>query len=238
MKTGAFIQAGQRITAGVRDPHDILRIEGHEAVERYLVKQVQTVYRNQGVFINDKHIEVVVRQMLRRVRVDNPGDTALLPNRLIDRLVLQELNEKTLAEGGAPATARSELLGVTRASLNTDSFLAKASFQETTRVLSEAAISGEVDHLRGLKENVIIGRLIPARFEVSEEGRRRLDIESSNSSAMTLTSMTDPITAGIRTTADYLSGEIPDEATDSIITDNGIVADYLSGETTEGLEGK
>jgi DNA-directed RNA polymerase subunit beta' len=175
-KTGDQILAGQKITAGVKDPHEILRIEGREAVERYLVEQVQTVYRNQGVSINVKHIEVVARQMLRRVRVENPGDTGILPNQLIDRRALQELNAKTLTEGGEPATARPELLGVTRASLSTDSFLARASFQETARVLTDAAVKGETDYLRGLKENVIIGRLIPARFDLGEAGRRHLNL--------------------------------------------------------------
>jgi DNA-directed RNA polymerase subunit beta' len=131
-------------------------------VHLYLVQEVQKVYRSTGVYINDKHIEIIVRQMLRRVRVDEPGDTALLPNDLVDRFRYEETNARTLAEGGEPATAQTVLLGVTKASLNTDSFLAAASFQETTRVLTEAAINGLTDHLRGLKENVIIGKLIPA----------------------------------------------------------------------------
>ncbi|MCI0816368.1 MAG: DNA-directed RNA polymerase subunit beta', partial [Chloroflexi bacterium] len=133
-------------------------------------------YRNQGVSINDKHIETIIRQMLRWVRVESNGDSALLPNQLIDKLQFQEVNSKTMAEGGEPATGKPEMLGVTRASLNTDSFLAKASFQETARVLTEAALHGEVDYLRGLKENVIIGRLIPARLDVSPEGRALLGL--------------------------------------------------------------
>jgi DNA-directed RNA polymerase subunit beta' len=132
----------------------------------YLVEEVQKVYRAQGVTINDKHIEVIVRQMLRRVRIDSPGDTTLLPGELVDRFRYEETNAKVLAEGGEPATAQPVLLGVTKASLNTESFLAAASFQETTRVLTEAAINGQVDKLLGLKENVIIGKLIPARTEV------------------------------------------------------------------------
>ncbi len=176
IKTGDPIHAGQKLTSGVKDPHDLLRIEGTEATQRYLLEQVQTVYRNQGVTINDKHIEVIVRQILRWVRVESIGDTDLLPNQLIDRFQFQDINERVLAEGGEPATSRPEILGVTRASLNTDSFLAKASFQETARVLTEAAILGEVDYLRGLKENVIIGRLIPARLDTSEEGRALLGI--------------------------------------------------------------
>ena len=136
---------------------------GREAVQLYLVEEVQMVYRTQGVNINDKHVETIVRQMLRKVRVDSPGDTALLPGELVDRFRYEEINAKVLAEGGEPATAQTVLLGVTKASLNTESFLAAASFQETTRVLTEAAINGSVDRLRGLKENVIIGKLIPAR---------------------------------------------------------------------------
>ncbi|MCY4582963.1 MAG: DNA-directed RNA polymerase subunit beta' [Chloroflexi bacterium] len=176
VRTGDAVMAGQKLTNGVKDPHDILRIEGMEATQSYLVEQVQTVYRNQGVSINDKHIETIISQMLRWVRVDNIGDTELLPNQLIDRSRFQSVNERVIAEGGEPATSKPELRGVTRASLNTDSFLAKASFQETARVLTEAAISGEVDYLRGLKENVIIGRLIPARLDVSAEGRSLLGI--------------------------------------------------------------
>ncbi|MBI2871737.1 MAG: DNA-directed RNA polymerase subunit beta' [Chloroflexi bacterium] len=180
VKTGEKVRAGQKLTAGVKDPHDLLRIEGREAVERYLMEQVQTVYRNQGVSINNKHIEVIIRQLLRRVRVETPGDTDLLPNQLIDRAALEEVNRKVLAEGGEPARARPEILGVTRASLSTDSVLARASFQETARVLTEAAVRGETDYLLGLKENVIIGRLIPARFDMSEEGRRLLGLSETS----------------------------------------------------------
>ncbi|MGB8347537.1 MAG: DNA-directed RNA polymerase subunit beta' [Ktedonobacteraceae bacterium] len=162
VEQGQEIHAGTPLTGGQRDPQDVLRIQGREAVQMYLVKEVQKVYRNTGVYINDKHIEVIVRQMLRRVRVDEPGDTDLLPSDLVDRFKYDEINARVLAEGGEPATAQTVLLGVTKASLNTDSWLAAASFQETTRVLTEAAIDGQTDHLVGLKENVIIGKLIPA----------------------------------------------------------------------------
>ncbi|HLX56262.1 MAG TPA: DNA-directed RNA polymerase subunit beta' [Ktedonobacteraceae bacterium] len=162
VQPGQKIQAGTALTAGQRDPQDVLRIQGREAVQMYLVKEVQRVYRNTGVYINDKHIEVIIRQMLRRVKVDEPGDTEMLPNDLVDRFVYADTNARVLAEGGEPATAQTVLLGVTKASLNTDSFLAAASFQETTRVLTEAAIEAQTDHLVGLKENVIIGKLIPA----------------------------------------------------------------------------
>ncbi len=157
------IEAGEQLTEGSKNPQDILSILGKEAVQTYLVEEVQKVYRSQGVNINDKHIEVIVRQMLRKVRVDQPGDTALLPGELVDRFLYEEINAKVLAEGGEPATAETVLLGVTKASLNAESFLAAASFQETTRVLTEAAINGAVDRLVGLKENVIIGKLIPAQ---------------------------------------------------------------------------
>ncbi len=163
---GEHVVAGQQLTDGSLNPQDILRIMGPEAVQLYLVDEVQKVYRSQGVTINDKHIEVIVRQMLRKVRVDSPGDTDLLPGELVDRFQYEEINAKVLAEGGEPATAVPVLLGVTKASLSTDSFLAAASFQETTRVLTEAAIAGQTDHLLGLKENVIIGKLIPARAPI------------------------------------------------------------------------
>ena len=143
----------------------------------FRIEEVQQVYRAQGVAIHDKHIEIIVSQMLRKVRVDSPGDTDLLPGELIDRRGYEEKNASILAEGGEPATANTAMLGITRASLNMDSVLAAASFQETTRVLTEAAIAGESDSLNGLKENVIIGRLIPARFDLSEEGREKLGIK-------------------------------------------------------------
>src|SRR5215213_1826879 len=164
---GEYIHAGQQLTDGPLDPQDILRIQGPEAVQLYLVEEVQKVYRNQGVNINDKHIEVIVRQMMRKVVIDSPGDSQMLPGEYVDRFEYEEANGKVFAEGGEPATAVPVLLGVTKASLNTSSFLAAASFQETTRVLTEAAISGKTDRLMGLKENVIIGKLIPARAEIS-----------------------------------------------------------------------
>jgi DNA-directed RNA polymerase subunit beta' len=168
------IHAGRALTDGPLNPQDILRIQGPEAVQIYLVEEVQKVYRSQGVTINDKHIEVIFRQMLRRVRVDSPGDSVLLPGELVDRFRFESVNAKVLAEGGEPATAQPVLLGVTKASLNTDSFLAAASFQETARVLTEAAITGSVDHLLGLKENVIIGKLIPARAHIVVESRPKI----------------------------------------------------------------
>ena len=163
VENGAPVKAGDALTAGPLNPHDILRIRGKEELHRYLVGEVQKVYRSQGVSIHNKHIEVILRQMLRRVQVDTTGDAEYIPGQIVDRFEFQEKNAKVLAEGGEPATAKPVLLGVTRASLLTDSFLAAASFQETTRVLTEAAATGARDRLLGLKENVIIGRLIPAR---------------------------------------------------------------------------
>ncbi len=162
VENGAEIRAGDAITDGPINPQEYLETRGKDAVQRYLVKEVQKVYKSQGVTINDKHIEIIVRQMLRKVRIDQPGDVDLLPTELVDRLEFEEHNNRVLAEGGEPATAQTVLLGVTKASLNASSFLAAASFQETTRVLTEAAINGAKDHLIGLKENVIIGKLIPA----------------------------------------------------------------------------
>ena len=178
LRTGDVIKAGDPITDGPLNPQDILRILGREAVQQYLQVEVQKVYRSQGVNINDKHIEVIVRQMLRKVRVESSGDTDMLPGELVERVTYEEANAGIVADGGEPGMAIPALLGVTKASLNTESFLAAASFQETARVLTEASVSGSVDTLQGLKENVIIGRLIPANLESSPEGRERLGLVS------------------------------------------------------------
>jgi DNA-directed RNA polymerase subunit beta' len=159
---GDRVKAGEPLMDGSPNPHDILAVLGDKELQRYLVNEVQEVYRLQGVSINDKHIEIIVRQMLRRVRIEDVGDTEFVVGELVDKFVFQEENEKVIARGGKPATAKPMLLGITKASLATDSFISAASFQETTRVLTEAAINGKVDELRGLKENVIVGRLIPA----------------------------------------------------------------------------
>jgi DNA-directed RNA polymerase subunit beta' len=162
VQSGQKIKAGQQITEGSISPQELLHILGREAVQTYLVEEVQKVYRSQGVDINDKHIEVIIRQMMRKVRVDTAGDTDLLPGEIVSQWEYEEANAKVLAEGGDPSVAQTVLLGLIKAALNTASWLSAASFQETTRVLTEAAISGKVDRLRGLKENVIIGKLIPA----------------------------------------------------------------------------
>ena len=159
---GDYVQAGDQLTEGSVNPHDILKIKGVGGVQKYLLQGVQDVYKSQGVEINDKHIEVIVRQMLRKIKVEESGDTSMLPGELIDKFIFTEENNKALATGGEPAQGKPVLLGITKASLATDSFLSAASFQETTRVLTDAAIKGKSDNLLGLKENVIIGKLVPA----------------------------------------------------------------------------
>ena len=159
---GQVLEAGDELTEGSVNPHDILRIKGVRAVQDYMIREVQRVYRLQGVEISDKHIEVLVRQMLKKIRIEDNGDTEFLPGTLVDVLEFEEVNENLEKEGKKPAEGKQVMLGITKASLATDSFLSAASFQETTKVLTEAAIKGKVDHLVGLKENVIIGKLIPA----------------------------------------------------------------------------
>ena len=159
---GAFLEAGDELTEGSVNPHDILKIKGVRAVQDYMLQEVQRVYRLQGVEINDKHVEVIVRQMLKKIRIENNGDSDFLPGTMVDFLEYEEENEKLAAEGKEPAEGKQVLLGITKASLATNSFLSAASFQETTKVLTEAAIKGKIDPLIGLKENVIIGKLIPA----------------------------------------------------------------------------
>ncbi|HDK7162282.1 TPA: DNA-directed RNA polymerase subunit beta' [Clostridium botulinum] len=162
VKNGDIISAGDEITEGSINPHDILRIKGVDGVKNYLLSEVQKVYRLQGVDINDKHLEVVIRQMTRKIKIEDSGDTELLPGTMIDVFDFEEANKEILEKGGEPAVGRIALLGITKAALATDSFLSAASFQETTRVLTDAAIKGKIDPLLGLKENVIIGKLIPA----------------------------------------------------------------------------
>ncbi|MFV9503535.1 MAG: DNA-directed RNA polymerase subunit beta' [Oscillochloridaceae bacterium umkhey_bin13] len=179
VESGERVVAGQQLTDGSANPQELLDLQGKEAVQRYLVNEAQKVYRSQGVNINDKHIEVIVRQMLRRVRIEEPGDTGTLPGELIEAAEFRRLNNDIVSQGGEPATAATVLLGITKASLNTDSFLSAASFQETTRVLTDAAINGKVDYLRGLKENVVIGKLIPAGSGIEKrllDGSKREDL--------------------------------------------------------------
>jgi len=159
---GDWVEAGEPLMDGAANPHDILAILGPKELQKYIVNEVQEVYKLQGVTINDKHIEVIVRQMMRKVQIVDPGDTGFLPDGLVDRFNFADSNQKVTADDGQPATAKPVLLGITKAALSTDSFISAASFQETTRVLTEAAVSGRIDELVGLKENVIVGRRIPA----------------------------------------------------------------------------
>jgi DNA-directed RNA polymerase subunit beta' len=167
VQEGDYVHAGDRLTEGPVNPHDILKIKGIQAVQEYLVNEIQEVYRLQGVRIDDKHIEVIVRQMLQKVRIEDPGDTNFLEGEQVDKNLLKVEQTRVEAEGGQPATYQPLLLGITKASLSTQSFISSASFQETTRVLTEASVLGMTDHLRGLKENVIIGHLIPAGTGIS-----------------------------------------------------------------------
>ncbi|MFW6117968.1 MAG: DNA-directed RNA polymerase subunit beta', partial [Chloroflexota bacterium] len=190
VESGDKVKAGDRLTRGPIAPHDILRVMGKDAVQQYLIDEIQKVYRSQGVTIHDKHIAVITRRMLNNVRIISSGDTKLLPGELVDRFDYEDMNAKVLAEGGEPATAQAALLGITRASLSKDSWLAAASFQETGRVLVDAAIKGKLDKLRGLKENVILGKLIPSRvLSLSPDGGERLkegDLDKEETAALEL----------------------------------------------------
>ena len=159
---GQVLEAGDVLTEGSINPHDLLKIKGVKAVQEYMISEVQRVYRLQGVEINDKHIEMIVHQMMKKERVNEAGDSRFIPGTTVDRLDFEDENERLIAEGKVPAEGKRTMLGITKASLATDSFMSAASFQETTKVLTEAAINGKIDHLIGLKENVIIGKLIPA----------------------------------------------------------------------------
>ena len=175
-----LIEAGDEVTEGSVNPHDIMSIKGIDGARRYLLAEVQKVYRLQGVDINDKHLEVVVRQMTRKIKVSDSGDTELLPGTMIDIFDFEEANRKVREFGGEEADGEQALLGITKAALATDSFLSAASFQETTRVLTEAAIKGKIDPLVGLKENVIIGKLIPAGTGMMRYRAVKLDVEGNN----------------------------------------------------------
>ncbi|MDL2269807.1 DNA-directed RNA polymerase subunit beta' [Desulfosarcina sp. OttesenSCG-928-G17] len=179
---GDYVRAGEPLIGGSANPQDILKIKGEVALAKYLVDEVQEVYRLQGVRINDKHIEVIVRQMMRRVKVMDIGDSDFILEEQVDKTIFEETNAAILAKGGTPATAEALILGITKASLSTESFISAASFQETTKVLTDASIAGAVDHLRGLKENVIMGRIIPAGTGVSEY--RDLDVEPASTQAL------------------------------------------------------
>jgi DNA-directed RNA polymerase subunit beta' len=191
VEDGEEVLPGKQLTVGPKDPHQVLATLGPDAAQRYIIDEVQKVYRSQGVNTNDKHIEVICRQMLRKVRIQFPGDTDFLEGDMADKFDFNLKNEAVLAQGGEPATSVSLMLGLTKASLETDSFLSAASFQETTRVLTEAAINGKVDHLRGLKENVIIGKLIPAGSGFG--AREAIAAQRSTLQEQTLAAMAAPV---------------------------------------------
>ena len=176
-----MLDAGDELTEGSVNPHDLLKIKGIRAVQDYMLREVQRVYRLQGVDIADKHIEVIVRQMLKKIRIENNGDTDFLPGTLVDVLEYEDMNEKLIAEGMEPAEGKQVLLGITKAALATNSFLSAASFQETTKVLTEAAIKGKIDNLIGLKENVIIGKLIPVGTGMKRYRNTRLSTDAIES---------------------------------------------------------
>jgi DNA-directed RNA polymerase subunit beta' len=202
------VRAGEPLMDGPRNPHDILAVLGEKELQKYLVDEIQEVYRLQGVNINDKHIEVIVRQMMRWVRVEDVGDTDFLLDEQVDKFKFREENERALARGGKPAIGRPLLLGITKASLSTDSFISAASFQETTRVLTEASIRGAVDHLRGLKENVIMGRLIPAGtgLEFYRNFQLQTEVEPAQPEAAT-----EAVEAGIPPAVSGVAVDLTDE---------------------------
>ena len=204
---GAELEAGDELTEGSVNPHDILRIKGLRAVQDYMIQEVQRVYRLQGVEINDKHIEVIVRQMLKKIRIEESGDTEFLPGTNVDRLEFEDVNEALEAEGKEPATGEQIIMGITKASLATNSFLSAASFQETTKVLTEAAIKGKVDPLIGLKENVLLGKLIPAGTGMKRYRTIKLDSEIDENEELTLADDED----ACLDLSDGISGEEADE---------------------------
>ena len=176
---GQVLEAGDELTEGSINPHDLLKIKGVRAVQDYMIQEVQRVYRLQGVDINDKHVEVIVRQMLKKIRIEESGDTEYLPGTLVDILDYDDINKQMIQEGKEPAEGKQVMLGITKASLATNSFLSAASFQETTKVLTEAAIKGKIDPLIGLKENVLIGKLIPAGTGMKRYRSVKLDTDQA-----------------------------------------------------------
>ena len=206
---GQRLEAGDELTSGSLNPHDVLKIKGVRAVQDYMLREVQRVYRLQGVEINDKHIEVIVRQMLKKIHVEEAGDAEILPGINMDVLEFNAMNEKLIAEGKAPAEGKQIMLGITKASLATDSFFSAASFQETTKVLTEAAVGGKTDHLIGLKENVIIGKLIPAGTGMRRYRNVKLDTDVRPEDAVEGISDEDPAVLDIR---DEIDERLPEDA--------------------------
>ena len=213
---GAVLEAGDELTEGSVNPHDLLKIKGIRAVQDYMLREVQRVYRLQGVDISDKHIEVIVRQMLKKVRVENNGDADFLPGTLVDVLDFEEMNEKLLAEGKEPAEGKQIMLGITKAALATNSFLSAASFQETTKVLTEAAIKGKIDPLIGLKENVIIGKLIPAGTGMKRYRDVTLSTDYKETDVFEVSDELD----SEETVEAYDAEDMMDEATEELVVDD------------------
>ncbi len=223
---GQVIEAGDELTEGSVNPHDILKIKGVRAVQDYMIREVQRVYRLQGVEINDKHIEVIVRQMLKKIRVEESGDSDMLPGVSMNVLEFNDMNEKLIQEGKRPAEGRQVMLGITKASLATDSFLSAASFQETTKVLTEAAINGKVDHLIGLKENVLIGKLIPAGTGMKRYRSVRLNTDVSMEDEIELSEDEDGVLSEEESMEPEMSAETADafeadEADEDVPMDDG-----------------
>ena len=221
---GQVLEAGDELTEGSVNPHDILKIKGVRAVQDYMIQEVQRVYRLQGVEINDKHIEMIVHQMLKKIRIEESGDSNVLPGVSMDVLDFNEMNEELIAQGKQPAEGKQVMLGITKASLATDSFLSAASFQETTKVLTEAAINGKVDHLIGLKENVIIGKPIPAGTGMKRYRNVKLDTDDRLLSEDDEISMSDDDEIA-------LSGAEDDE-----ISEDNVAEEVLGMDETEDAE--
>jgi DNA-directed RNA polymerase subunit beta' len=196
---GEHIEKGEVVSEGPPTPHDILRLKGVEALAQYIVNEVQDVYRLQGVRINDKHIEVIVRQMLRKVEISNPGDSTLIKGEQLTYTQILEINDKLIEDKKQIAKFERMLLGITKASLATESFISAASFQETTRVLTEAAVTGKRDFLRGLKENVVVGRLIPAGTGLAyHAARKKRDAEAAESDSVSASDVEAALSQALR----------------------------------------
>ena len=223
----AVLEAGDELTEGSVNPHDLLKIKGIRAVQDYMLREVQRVYRLQGVDISDKHIEVIVRQMLKKVRIENNGDTDFLPGTLVDVLEYEDINEQLFAEGKELAEGKQVMLGITKASLATNSFLSAASFQETTKVLTEAAIKGRIDPLIGLKENVLIGKLIPAGTGMKRYRSVKLDTELDTFEDLELSEEFDDEAVG-----DFVEEEPIEETMDTTDT----LGEDLTEEDFDGIE--
>ncbi|MCU0297408.1 MAG: hypothetical protein MUF33_02670, partial [Candidatus Nanopelagicales bacterium] len=216
VEDGEHIKAGTKLTAGVEDPKQILRILTPRAVQQHLVDQVQAVYKPQGVSIHDKHIEVIVRQMLKRVTIIEPGNSPFVTGDVVEMSTFREVNRQVVTDGGTPASGRPELMGITKASLATESWLSAASFQETTRVLTEAAIQAKSDPLLGLKENVILGKLIPAGTGLSQY--RNLQVQPTQEAR-------DAVYAQYRAYDDFSYGHFDDVTGASVPLDDGYLGD-------------